>query len=351
LVGIPVAWIVWQQREVTSPPPTQHEAPPVTSAAISHSVLHWKRQGTFPISGFQFDPVESKGHLYVVGGWNGKALSETRVAPVNEDGSLGPWRATSRLPEADQGPGVVVCGNSIVVSLENGNLDRAEIKEAGELGAWARQPAAVPWHGGRLSLRYYQAHLYLFGGFHYRLFENVLFAPIQADGAIGTWRQTSSMPNPQQHHVVHFYADRVYLIGGITSRDEILKSAYSAPVMSDGTIGSWRRECDLPKPLWCHNSVQLGDHIIVFGGSTGYKAGTSDEILCGLIRSEDGAISRWVRIGRTPGDFVSGMGVVHSSKSGLVYLIGGTRGYRADITDEIWSISASELMDAYLAAR
>jgi len=347
---VPLVWIKHGAEPAPTPVPTLRHAPTLPTEPPL-PLLVWKRQGSFPVAGFQFDPVESRGNIYVVGGYGGKDLRDTFVAPVNEDGSLGPWRKTAPLPEPNQGPGAVVCGDSILVALDNGTILRAQIKDGGELDAWVKQPEGAPWHGGQLALRSYRDHLYIFGGFHYVPYENVLLAPIQMDGGIGRWRQTSSMPTPQQHHSVHFYADRVYLVGGITTKNVILQTVHSAPVLSDGTIGTWRRETDLPRPLWYHNSVLLGNLLVVFGGFTGYQAGTSDDVLCGLIHREDGVISRWERIGKMPSGSVGGIGVVHSPKSGLIYLIGGSRGYRADSTDEIWSISVPELMDAYSAER
>jgi len=141
------------------------------------------------------------------------------------------------------------------------------------------------------------------------------------------------MPQARQHQSVHFFNDRVYIVGGITSVGDagILDTAYSAPVSCDGTLGSWRQEATLPTRLWYHNSVLVNGNIYLFGGRSGYFGGVLFDILQGTIEG-DGTILQWTDIGDVPGDRSLGMGTVYVPWVDQVYLIGG-----ADAaTDAIW---------------
>lgn len=349
VVAVTVGVVSWSRAVSTSDGMVPPTPPPSRERYTPSLVLSWTRQTSLPAVGTQFDPVESRGNLFVPGGSNETGLQTVYVATVNADGSLASWETTTPLPEPVESPGTVVMGNWMYIASEKGKIYRAAIRADGGLEKWHVSDGAAPWMGGRLTLRAFRDHLYLLGGFHYVLYDTVAFAAIRPDGSPDRWRQTTSMPEPRQHYCLHFLGDRAYIVGGITSQDQILSSVYSAPVLSDGTLDDWRREADLPAPLWYHNSVLLGDCIILFGGMTGYTSGTSLDVLCGHIGPEDGKITRWVKLGEMPGDYVAGVGVVHSPRSGRVYLIGGQKGYRGEYTSEVWSISAQELKDAFAA--
>lgn len=352
LVAVVVTGVVVSRSQTESNPPVVAPPmpPPTRPRAALPFALQWTKQASLPTVGNQFDPVESRGNLYVAGGYNDKGLQTAYVTTVHTDGSLGPWETTTPLPEPVESPGAVVAGNHLYIASEKGKMYSAAIRADGGLEEWRVTDGPAPWHGGRLSLRWYRDHLYQMGGFHYGFFDTVAMASLGVDGVISRWRQTTSMPEPRQHHGIHFFSNRVYIVGGITSKDQILASVYSAPVLSDGSLDSWRPETDLPTPLWGHNSVLLGDRIILFGGMTGYTSGSTLDVLCGHLEPEDGKITRWVKLGEMPGDYANCPGVVHSTRSGMIYLIGGQRGYRAENTAEVWSIPGQQLKDAFLEA-
>src|SRR5437879_3079750 len=67
----------------------------------------WQHTTDYPANGYQFDPAEFGGRIYVAGGFNGASSSNVFVSAINANTSLGNWAGTTPLPEADPGPGVV----------------------------------------------------------------------------------------------------------------------------------------------------------------------------------------------------------------------------------------------------
>jgi hypothetical protein len=296
----------------------------------------WTHLSDFPVTGYQYDPVEHNGYIYVIGGYTGfAALDTVYYARIHADGSLSPWLQSTPLPEADQGPGVTVFGDYLYVGVYDGHVWRAHIAADGALGAWQAESSAAPNHGGRLQVEAYAGHLYILGGWDGPTFyADTYVATINGDGSLGPWAATTPMPEPRQHQSVHFHDGRVYIVGGITSGLVILNTAYSAPVGPDGTIGAWRPEADLPHPLWYHNSLLIDGEIILFGGERGYGGGgLVSTIYRGTIDAE-GTIDAWTPVADMPGDYVAGVGATYSLSMGTAYLIGGGRtgsGKSADV--------------------
>src|SRR5262245_3227240 len=94
----------------------------------------WQRTTDYPTNGFQFDPVQAGGRIYVAGGFNGVASSNVFFSVISANASLGNWTATTPLPEADPGPGVEAVDGWIYVALGSGLVFRAPIQSDGSLG-------------------------------------------------------------------------------------------------------------------------------------------------------------------------------------------------------------------------
>ncbi len=292
----------------------------------------WQQTTGYPLSGCQYDVVENNGRIYVLGGYNDASLANTYFAAVNPDGSLGAWTAATALPQADQGPGVAVYKGWIYAALGNGGVYRAETLGDGSLGLWIAEPSIEVNTGYRLGLKAYKGFLYAFGRYSYVHYNVVRIAPIASNGSLGAW-STMTMPQARTQQAVHFYNDRVYLVGGITSGNVILDSVYSAPVNADGTWGTWRQEANLPTTLWYHSTVRIEDQIYLFGGLTGYSGGLVTNIYRGTI-NPDGTLSGWAAVDTMPSSYVQAPGAVFSPSSGRVFVIGGYSGSGA--TDEVW---------------
>ncbi len=292
---------------------------------------------TLPTTNHQVDPVYCNGYVYVVGGYNGVAFDTVYFAPVNDDGSLGAWAATTPIPEVAQGPGVTVWRGSLYVAPYSGNIYRATPNPDGTVAAWTSETPAGSGRGGRMSLKANDAHLYIFGGWDGGFYSDVFVASINADSSLGTWAATTSLPGNRQHTSVHFIDGRVYIAGGISCNSCVLDSVHSSPVNSDGTIGAWRVETSLPHLLWYHHSVEIGGAIFTFGGRLSIDGSLPNlNIYRAIINPSDGSISAWDTMGTMPSNYTQGPGAVYIPlRGGLTYLFGGSWS-SVGTTSEVW---------------
>ena len=116
--------------------------------------------------------VANNGYLYVVGGNTGSSCINTvRYAPINADGTIGAWATTSALPAAR-------CGNVEAVTVANG-------------------------------------FMYAAGGFNNAdVTTAVFYAPVNADGTLGTWvTNPSSLTVPREYNGLEALNGFLYAIG------------------------------------------------------------------------------------------------------------------------------------------
>ena len=298
----------------------------------------WEKTTDFPVLGWQYDPVEHNGFIYVVGGigfdpdtcGSGQcAFDSVYYAAVNPDSSLGSWSETTSLPEPDQAPQVAAWEGYLYALLRNGNVYWTQIdSNDGGLGPWQGPTIADPYRGAALVA--YGGYLYVLGGFGDGqggcfMYDDVYVAEIGQQGVPGSWENTTPMEVRQEWMSVHFYNDRAYIVGGISGcGGPILNTSWSAPVGGDGMLGAWTPEAELPHSLWYHSSILIDNQIYLIGGRVNFN-GTQQSlnIYEGAIDPCDGVISEWIDVGDLPDDFVSGLGAVYSPAVSEVYLIGG----------------------------
>ncbi|MCC6547371.1 hypothetical protein IT570_09410 [Candidatus Sumerlaeota bacterium] len=180
------------------------------------------------------------------------------------------------------------------------------------------------------SLAVVKDFIYVFGGSEYdpnaklqKPTKRVSFAPIHADGQLGAWQYTTSLPEPRHYtsNSTLVLNDTIYIIGGSTapSDGERVKTViwtrpqadgqlenwrssaplaqaglacqaafvtpgylwmtgglplakptsqevYSITVLPDGSLGDWERSSPLPIPLWFHQAGVVGGRVYIWGG-------------------------------------------------------------------------------------
>src|SRR5262245_37905024 len=121
----------------------------------------WQRTTDYPTNGYQFDPVEAGGRIYVAGGFNGVSTSNVFYSAINTNDSLGAWASTTPLPEADPGPGVAAYSGWIYVALASGHVYRAAVQPSGTLGNWVAEALVDPATSYDTALKAYKGYLYL----------------------------------------------------------------------------------------------------------------------------------------------------------------------------------------------
>ena len=308
----------------------------------------WQRTTDYPLSGYQFDPVEAGGRIYVAGGLTGgpggTAVSSVFFSQATDAGALGAWMATTSLPGPDAGPGAAVWNGWLYVALGAGGIYGAPILESGGVGSWTLKAAIDPAISYRGALGAYKGHLYLFGRDDGSYHNVVRIAAINADGSVGPF-SAGSLPLAVAHGSIEFYNDRAYLAGGNTAAIGVIGFTYSAPVRTNGLLGTWRQEADLPVPLWQHSSVITNEQVFLFGGLTNTAAGSqASRIYQGGISAVDGSISNWTAVDTMPSANNTAPGAVYVPSNQNVYLIGGLDAAAGVSTAQVWRKNLGPIM-------
>jgi len=171
-----------------------------------------------------------------------------------------------------------------------------------------------------MTSRIHHGYFYAFGGWisTSTFLNGVYYAKINADGTLGSWQATTSLPTARHHCSVHFYKDRVYVLGGISTSFAVLNTVLSAPIHADGTVGAWRQETSLPQTLWTQGSYMRGNSIYLLGGMAGYYLiGLNPNIYKVDINPADGTVSPWQQVDTMPGQYVVAPGCTYMPKESV----------------------------------
>lgn len=152
-----------------------------------------------PVENYYSAVVANNGYLYVIGGNNaaGSAVNTVYYCAINSDGTLDTvngWRATTALPTA-----VTYCCNQ----------------------AFA-----------------YSGYLYLVGGYTTAYSAGVYYAPINADGTVGAWVTSASLPGPRGLGSAVAIDGYAMVTGGFDNVSA-RSTTFTAQLHPDGSLGPW----------------------------------------------------------------------------------------------------------------
>ena len=160
------------------------------------------------------------------------------------------------------------------------------------LGSWITTTAlpkamGTPFDGSGQQLIFYNNRVYLFGGrdeVDGRL-TAVVFSTINADGSLGPWTATTSLPGQFFDQSVVRVGRYVYLITGADGSIAV----FYAPINADGSIGAWIRTVDLLPSRQDFAAASYGEYIYVVAGNA---SGLSKLVKFTSVKS-DGSLNPW----------------------------------------------------------
>jgi N-acetylneuraminic acid mutarotase len=143
---------------------------------------------------------------------------------------------------------------------------------------------------------------------------SVQYAPIKADGTLGSWAATTSFTNGRAFHQAAAYNGYMYILGGGITSGASYDDVQYAPIKADGTLGSWAATTSFTGARRAHSTVISRGHIYVIGSSS-----YTNDVQYARINT-DGTIGAW----NTTTTFNTGRGY-HTSVAynGRLYIIGG----------------------------
>lgn len=253
-----------------------------------------------------------------------------KVAPINTDGTIGTITSYTQQYSSSVTDGYVtvvikdkfytLCGNQ-----SGGNyyayMYAATVDSNGTLGTLVEQP---PLNETKYFPQVFvtSKRVYLVGGLGSGFTESstVRSASINTDGTLGTWATGISFPVTIRNASAAVTKDRVYLIGG-RQANVSSTNVYTAVINADGTIGTWAISGTIPILLDQSSCIVTNKNVYLLGGQgsgSGYRA----EIYRAPINA-DGTIGAWIQNGNLPNGTYGASCFTTSSK---IYLTGGSVG-------------------------
>lgn len=216
----------------------------------------------------------TKNRVYFAGGNSGtSALSSVYTAPINSDGTLGLWAATTSLPGPLRYSQALVTNKRVyLIGGHDGTsylstTYNAPINADGTIGAWVLG-TSLPAGLGHTKAIITKNRVYILGGSNApnTSLSVVYTASISADGVIGDWTTAASLPGilSVTSHIVT--KNRVYLIGGHTT-GVYVSTVYTAPINFDGTLGTWTTGTSLPVPIGHSKAAIVKNKVYLFSGN------------------------------------------------------------------------------------
>lgn len=197
--------------------------------------------------------VYASGYAYVLGGNNNGTVSDqVYYARVNADGSMGDWATSSNpLPATrdcftatySNGYIFVTAGYASIPTTAQDTVWSAKVNLDGTTSAWSTLTTMPFKRSGHQTVSY-NGYLYVLGGWDETTTggDDVIYAKIYANGTIGSWSSTTSLPTTGRTHSGATIANGyIYIVGGMVgSNSDVLY----AKLNIDGTIGSWTADSD-----------------------------------------------------------------------------------------------------------
>ncbi|MBI4248989.1 MAG: hypothetical protein HY611_05755, partial [Elusimicrobia bacterium] len=225
--------------------------------------------------------VVSSSYVFVTGGGTAEGSPSNTVfsAPINTDGTLGSWNnltPATPLPSAREKHASVVFGGNLFVTGGNNSgaqttVFSAPIYSSGTLGAWttlgggSSLPAARHSHASIVV----SSFVYAVGGYGTVASSYVYVATVFSSGTVGSWTQTTSLPEGHYGHRVLAFNNRLYALGGKNASDADSADVYSAAIGPDGVLGSWTTQTALAAVRTRHSAIAFNNRAYVIGGDAG----------------------------------------------------------------------------------
>lgn len=298
------------------------------------------------------------GYIYVVGGYNSSdgTLNRVEFAKINvSDGSIGVFTTSTSTISASWGMGLPISGSFAYVmggcssgAPPNGctNLQTSvqtfQIynNDSGAPAGYSTAAHTYSTNPNRIgaSATVLNGYIYVAGGCTSTsdcttAVSNVAYAAIDAQGAIGTWSNTSaSLPAVRTWGKLVSAGGSLYYIGGqsSTATDERAEVYYATPTA--GNVSSWATAANgLPAARTKFGATVWNNRIYVTGGLNGSAAPTSTVYVSPQLSSGGNITSAWST--GSASFNVARSGTTAISYANNIYILGGYDGsnYLSDV--------------------
>ena len=325
----------------------------------------WTISTSLPKPVSEAQVIVMKNRVYLLGGWSVTTgySSEIYSSAINADGTLGTWTMDANLPVALSESQVIATKNHVYLlggRISNGSrtdivysvpisgsendysvyysYDNTNYMMPGSGKPWQQQyeinttqlADITGWSAGTslpsiVSVSHSivtKNRVYLLGGWNGTAHVSTVYtAPINTDGTLGTWSTGTSLPDILSYSQAIVTKNRVYLLGGATSdiNSAAISTVYTAPINVDGTIGAWTTGTALPGTLSASQAIITKNRVYLLGGWNG-TAYVSTVYTAPI--NVDGTLGTWSTGTSLPDAVGYSQAIVTKNR---VYLLGGAK--------------------------
>jgi hypothetical protein len=239
----------------------------VDEATINNNgtVGTWSDVGDLPTPAYLTGLVAVNGYIYDIGGYtlasNAGAQSMISYAQINTS------NGTLTAPSCASG-----------YTLGTG-------------GIWCIDSSAFPVNIAAAPVVSYDNYLYSIGGHVGGASTNVYYAPLNTNGSIGSWTTGSSLLASTQQDSAAEYNGYIYEMGG-NSGGHALASVQYAPINANGSVGTWLYGTSLPNATQQNEAseVAYNGNLYLIGGADGINGDFFEEVNI----NSNGTLGNWV---------------------------------------------------------
>lgn len=207
----------------------------------------------------------TKNRVFLIGGYNASPSSVVQTALIDANGVIGTWATTTALPGVSYSHGLLVTKNRVYIA---GVIDgtgatttvyTAPINSDGTLGGWTTGPA-LPAAMGEPAAFITKNRAYLVSSNYngaIQTYSAVVSAPINSDGTLGTWVREADLSVPMKGAKAVVTKNKVYFIYD--------NPVQSVAINSDGTIGTIVADANLPESASGGSVVVTKERVYVIG--------------------------------------------------------------------------------------
>lgn len=314
---------------------------------------------TFPMSTgrHRHSANASNGWMYVVGGLLGGASAQVNIAAAGFelDGGVMQFRDNfAVLPESrvdhtseiHQSNMYVIGGLGSLSFVPRDTVLRAAIDNSGNIGAFTATTALPSPRWDHASL-IHGNRLYVIGGAvdaGVPVTNEVLVAPINADGSLGAFSATTPLPAPRRGHTAVAASGFLQVMQGADATNTIQGSSFTAPFLADGGLGAFVTETTPGIARQGHAGALFGTRSFVIGGRTassisGNVANATVAGLGSMGPFQGGAAPVFDSPGRA-----AAAAVAHN---GELYVLGGVNGSGRPVSIRQATIGAEGVLSAF----
>jgi N-acetylneuraminic acid mutarotase len=283
------------------------------------SVGSWSSNtGNLPLTTQNATTIVANGYVYVMGGYDGTNIARNTVyyasvSRLQVGGALDlVGLSGENLSEGGSG-GELTAGNTNIIgalnvqgaasfqnalSVEgtlNVNGNALLVNNSGHTNNW-QTGTALGVARGYMGTAYANGYAYLVGGtptptgFGGSL-TTVEYAQVKADGSLGSWTATTSLPQARAFDSVVTANGYLYVVGGASTSSPV-NTVYYAKLNNDGTVGSWQTATNtLPGNRYGGITVVNNGYIYMVGGNSAGGVYTSTVLYAKL--NADGSTGAW----------------------------------------------------------